>query len=96
MHQQSKAMAPPAFAEPQLKDDFNPTINAFIEPIVSAPPQPEPTNPKVPPPSPKPTCTTNDSASSDALFVALAAGFAIGLAVACAFSKTTSVCNAAV
>lgn len=117
-------MAPPAFAESQLKDDFNPTINAFIEPIASAPtdeplelpPLPEALAPapsksppskagaerpyiealRLPPPPLPPTCCPTDDIASADVFVAFAAGLAIGLAVAVAFSKATSVCDASV
>ena len=104
-------MSPP---ESQLTDDFNPTINAFIEPIASAPtdeplelpslptpskagaerPYIEALRPS-PPPLPPTCCPTDDIASAD-VFVAFAAGLAIGLAVAVAFSKATSVCDASV
>ena len=75
--------------------DFDPTINSFIEP-------PEPKAGAERPyieaftvrsPTPPPIC--NDNASAD-VFVIFAAGLAIGLAVACAFSKATSVCDASV
>jgi hypothetical protein len=85
--------------------DFDPTINAFIEPIASTPPE---FLPKALTPAPKagaerpyvqptpPTCCATDDIASADKFVVFAAGLAIGIAVACAFSKASSVCDASV
>jgi hypothetical protein len=47
---QEQAMAPPAFAESQLKDEFTPTVNTVIEPyeLASAPAEQPPPAPLAP------------------------------------------------
>jgi len=95
-------MTPPAFDESQLKDDFTPTVNTFIEPhsnTSTAPPVPAPTpvakaSIYIPPP-PTPTCAAcpmqPDFAETTGMAFAL--GAIVGAVLVLAFSKQSAVAS---